>query len=479
MAKSVRDEIVAKRRSRVASLGHAEGADLPAEREAPLVPFLGSGGLICEIKRRSPSKGDIAAGLDAAERAGAYIRAGAANLSVLTEPEGFGGSLADLLRVKQAHPRVAALRKDFLFDPEDIDVSWRAGADAVLLIAGMLPGERLAALHARALSFGMRALVEVHDREDIRKAAAFSPDLVGINSRDLASFAIDPLLPPILAAGIGWPASLVYESGIAHPEQAAFAAACGFKGLLVGEAVMRRPELIGRIAAALRETRRDAFWPALARRLFNRPPGRPLVKICGLTSEADARLAADCGADLLGFVFWPGSPRRADPACLRRLGDVGVLKIGVVVNPAGSRQLPPEVRELLTEGRLDALQLHGQEEPDDCRELWPAYYKALRPGRPEDLAEKGGYRSPRLLLDASAARPGGSGRRVAEAILDAWKGPLWLAGGLDPDNVRAVAAGWRPELVDVASGVEAAPGRKDAGKLRRFFAEIDGIRTDA
>ncbi|MDR2390724.1 MAG: bifunctional indole-3-glycerol phosphate synthase/phosphoribosylanthranilate isomerase, partial [Planctomycetota bacterium] len=302
MAGNIRDEIVEKRRARVAAGGHAEGTVLPEQRDTPLVPFLGSNGLICEIKRRSPSRGDIAAGLDAVAQAGIYVRVGAGNLSVLTEPDWFGGSLQDLRRAKSAFPDIAVLRKDFLFDPEDIDVSWRAGADAVLLIAGMLSSGELAALYRRARSLGMAALVEAHDREDLQKISPFTPRFLGVNSRDLTTFRIDPLLPLVIASEVTWPASLVYESGVGHPEQVAFAAGAGFRGILVGEAVVRRPELAGELLAAPREGRRERFWTAIARRLSARPEGRPLVKICGLTSEADARLAADLGADALGFV---------------------------------------------------------------------------------------------------------------------------------------------------------------------------------
>ncbi len=107
MSENIRDEIVAKRQARVNRLGHAEGADVPRRREVPIAPFLGENGLICEVKRRSPSKGDIAPGLDAVAQAGLYLGAGAKNLSVLTEPEGFGGSLDDLIRVKRQFPHAA------------------------------------------------------------------------------------------------------------------------------------------------------------------------------------------------------------------------------------------------------------------------------------------------------------------------------------------------------------------------------------
>lgn len=441
MAGNIRDEIVEKRRVRVAAGGHAEGIRLPERRDTPLVPFLGANGLICEIKRRSPSRGDIAAGLDAVAQASKYVRGGAGNLSVLTEPEGFGGSLQDLRRVKLAFPGAAVLRKDFLFDPEDIDVSWRAGADAVLLIAGTLSADRLAALYRRSRSLGMAVLVEAHDREDVQKSFPFTPRFLGVNSRDLATFRIDPLLPLVVASEATWPANLVYESGIGHPEQAAFVAAAGFRGILVGEAVMRQPELAGELLAALGESRRKRFWTAIARRLSAaRPRGRPLVKICGLTNEADARLAAELGADALGFVFWPDSPRRADSAVIRSVRDLPLPKVGVTVNRADAVSLQPEVRKLLDEGLLDAVQLHGDERPDACHTLWPSYVKAFRPAGAVGAVGGAAFRCPRVLLDAAAAAPGGTGRKVTDAVLEAWTLPLWLAGGVNPENVAEITA---------------------------------------
>lgn len=468
---NIRDEIVAKRRARVAEMGHNEGVEIPRKREAPIVPFLGRDGLICEVKRRSPSKGVIAPGLDAVEQAGRYIHAGASNLSVLTESAYFGGSIEDMYRVKKAFPQAAVLRKDFLFDIQDIDVAWRAGADAVLLIAGMLSADQLNVLYRCARSLGLQALVEIHDQEDLEKAASFQPDLVGINSRDLTTFQLDPLLPLKIEAGITWDARVVYESGISHPDQAAFLAGCGFAGALVGESVVRDSVLPGALLEALRHPVKDTFWPRIGKCLAV-AEGKPLVKICGITREADARLAADCGAGALGFVFWRLSPCRAEPELLAHIQDIPLPKIGVVVNQAGAKTLPDAVRGLLEDGLLDAVQLHGDEQPDDCPTLWRSYYKALRPGSVQDIALADNYRCPRILLDAAADVPGGSGKRVAVEILEAWTKPLWLAGGITPDNVGRIVSIRRPELIDVASGVEAEPGIKDKNKLRRLFKEI-------
>ncbi|MDR0361424.1 MAG: bifunctional indole-3-glycerol phosphate synthase/phosphoribosylanthranilate isomerase [Planctomycetota bacterium] len=469
MSGNIRDEIVERRRARIAQTGRDEGAALPAARDVPVVPFLGESGLICEVKRRSPSRGVIAGGLDAVRQAGTYLSAGAKNLSVLTAPEGFDGCLDDLRRVKRAFPGAAVLRKDFLVDEEDIDVSFRAGADAVLLIAGMLPAERLASMHARAKALGMEALLEIHGRGDLEKARPVRPALVGVNSRDLETFAVDPLAPLITRSAIDWPARAVYESGVSFPEQAAFAVSSGFAGVLVGEAVVRDPGLVARLLGAMAAAVRSAFWPGIAARLAE-AEGRPLVKICGLTREDDARRAAESGADVLGFVFWERARRPADPSVVRALRDVGLPKAAVTVNARGRTGLDPRVRELLEEGFLDAVQLHGDEAPDDCARLWPAYCKAFRPASVADLGKADAYRCPRLLLDASAEDPGGTGVRVGERVLDAWKRPLWLAGGLSPENVGAIVGRRRPELVDAASGVEDAPGVKNMDRVRRFIA---------
>ncbi|MDR1611468.1 MAG: bifunctional indole-3-glycerol phosphate synthase/phosphoribosylanthranilate isomerase [Planctomycetota bacterium] len=469
MSGNIRDLIVEQRKARLARTGRDEECGLPFSRDLPLAEFLGKDGLICEVKRRSPSRGVIAEGLDAAGQAQIYVDSGVRNISVLTVSEGFGGSLEDLRQVKRAFPNIAVLRKDFLFDETDIDVSWRAGADAVLLIAGMLTADRLAAMYGKAKSLGMEALLEIHDFGDLEKAKRVRPAFVGINSRDLETFAIDPLLPVKVRSGIDWPAKAVYESGVSHPETAAFAISSGFDGILVGEAAVKNPGLAARLREAMETAGFSKFWPLIGKRL--REAGNaPLVKICGLTREKDARLAAGLGADALGFVFWSDSKRKAGAEMVRALRDLDLPKVGVVVSAPGSAALDPRIRGLLEDGSLDAVQMHGGETADDCFRLWPTYFKAVRPGNADAVVGAEAYRCPRILLDASAEIPGGSGERVEEGVLGVWKRPLWLAGGLTPENIGAVVANWRPELVDTASGVESSPGVKSGDMMRRFIA---------
>ncbi len=468
---NVRDGIIARRRELVRARGHALGAVLPARRVHPPVPFGTAPFLICEVKRRSPSKGDIAPDIDAAGQARVYASQGVRSISVLTETESFGGSLDDLMRIKAALPEVSLLRKDFLFDLEDIEVSWRAGADAVLLIASMLEPQILAAMHRRALALGMEALVELHDDADVAACRALAPPLTGVNARDLATFTVDPLHPVALAAKIDWNTRRVYESGIRAAEDILLARGAGFDGVLVGEAVMREPQSIPGLLAGFVPATRD-FWPRLSAR---RRPGRPLVKVCGIARSADAEKAQAFGADVLGFVFAP-SKRRADPGLVRDLRDLPALKVAVVVNDAGAARLDPDVEALLSEGLVDAVQLHGAELPEDCARLAFPYYKAIRVRNAEDGDSMARFHCPRVLADAySPDAAGGTGRRIPAELARqlATDRPLWLAGGIGPDNVGSILDDLCPELIDSSSGLEEAPGRKDMGKLEKFFEEIE------
>jgi len=530
---NIMNEIIEARRARIRKVGHEFGHEVPRLRGTPVVPFarsrpvsagrgatlpeaaaLPAGGrgaspaagatsagaaapsrgaqpaqegfLICEIKRRSPSKGAIEEGLDAVAQAGLYAARGVATVSVLTEEERFGGSLRDLIDIKRAHPSLSVLRKDFLIDPEDVDVSYRAGADAILLLAAALPAERLAALYQRAAQLGMSCLVEVHSKEEVERIASLRPAYTGINARDLASFAVDPIVPIATKRFITWPTRLVFESGISAMEHAAFARASGFDGILVGESVVRDPSLIPGLFDGL-STPRAGFWE----RLYARRPGpgggapasapaapatrrRPLVKICGLRRVEDARLADELGADILGFIFAP-SKRQADAELVRAVGRTKALKVGVVVLERGKTALAGPVRALLEGGQLDAIQLHGDEAPEDCFSIAFPYYKALQLRNENEMERLGAYRCPRVLIDAfSAAARGGTGTEVEASLARAvaQRLPLWLAGGIGPDNVRTIVTELRPELIDASSRLEAEIGRKDPSKLRAFFREI-------
>jgi indole-3-glycerol phosphate synthase len=190
----------------------------------------------------------IREGATVADVVRAYERGGATALSVLTEPFHFGGSLDDL---REAHRATAlpVLRKDFIVDRYQLYEAVAAGADAVLLIVAALSANHLHALHAEATSLGLDALVEVHDREELELASAAGATLIGINNRNLSTLAVDigntfALLPHVPSGTV-----VVAESGFSRPEQLRQLAAAGLDAVLIGEALMRSPD----IEAACRE----------------------------------------------------------------------------------------------------------------------------------------------------------------------------------------------------------------------------------
>jgi len=217
-------------------------------------------GVVAEIKRRSPSKGDLAADLDAVELATAYRSGGATCLSVLTDVEFFGGSTADLAEAREAAP-VPVLRKDFTVDPRDVADARLMGADCVLLIAAALDDEELAACHALAGELGLDALVEVHDEAEAIRAVAVGATLIGVNQRDLVTFAVDTeravRVAPTLPDGV----VRVAESGISGPADALVLAEAGYHAVLVGEHLVRSADPAAAVHALRTSTRSGRVAP--------------------------------------------------------------------------------------------------------------------------------------------------------------------------------------------------------------------------
>lgn len=197
--------------------------------------------VIAEIKRRSPSRGELAPGLVAADLARAYEAGGAACVSVLTDHEFFGGSPDDL-RQARAACSLPVLRKDFTLSPIDVVEARLMGADAVLLIVAALPDAELARLHALATELGMAALVEVHDEAELERALAAGASIVGVNQRDLRTFAVEERRAARLAARIPAGVLKVAESGIRTRDDAAACEQAGFDAVLVGESLVTSPD---------------------------------------------------------------------------------------------------------------------------------------------------------------------------------------------------------------------------------------------
>jgi len=212
--------------------------------------------VIAEVKRRSPSKGDIAPGLAAADQARRYEQGGAAAISVLTEPSNFGGSLDDLAAVSAA-VRIPVLRKDFLIDRLQLLEAKAYGASAVLLIARALEPARLLALAAAAREAALETLIEVRDEAELERALEAQADAVGINNRNLETLEIDPTtalrLLPLVPASI--PA--VAESGLREPADVERAAQAGAHAVLVGSAVSAAADPVTAVRALAAVPRRE------------------------------------------------------------------------------------------------------------------------------------------------------------------------------------------------------------------------------
>jgi indole-3-glycerol phosphate synthase/phosphoribosylanthranilate isomerase len=329
-----------------------------------------------------------------------------------------------------------------------------------------------------------------------------------------------------VAAGCGFGAALVGEGAVRHPERisgiAAALSAC--RGASAGGPTRDGPGngKTNTDCGVVRQAERF-FWRHLAvllQRSQNAGPStdtphamqaakRPLVKICGITRVEDARAAAEEGADVLGFVLAP-SPRRAVPEVIRAVAAeaddgtgagktaqdgsrvlAGVLRVAVIVEKKGDEERREEIElasSLLEDGAVHAVQLHGDALPGECAGYAFPYYKTVRPSSAEEAAELardetgGGYRCPRILVDAfSAAAYGGTGTqsdpKVLETAAKASGRPLWIAGGITPENAAGIIRRFSPELIDLSSGVESAPGTKDRERIRALFDAIDNIEA--
>lgn len=195
-------------------------------------------GVIAEFKRRSPSAGSLSEGANLEAIVGAYERGGASALSVLTEGPNFEGSLADL-RAARAVSGLPILRKDFIVDPYQLHEARAAGADAVLLIVAALDQEELASLYELARKLGLDVLVEVHDRQELTRAASVGARLIGVNNRDLRDFTVDVQRTSRLLGEMPECATVVSESGITAPGQLGELERQGVSAVLIGETLMR------------------------------------------------------------------------------------------------------------------------------------------------------------------------------------------------------------------------------------------------
>jgi indole-3-glycerol phosphate synthase/phosphoribosylanthranilate isomerase len=373
---------------------------------------------IAEIKRRSPSAGDLRPHADPAALARDFERAGAAAVSVLVDAR-FGGSGADLAAARSASA-LPLLAKGFFSSKEELAELRRAGADAVLLLLRDLDDERSGELMEYAASLGLDTLVEAHDAPELARAVELGANPIGINARDLTSFAIDRRAQLELVEAAPRERVVVAESAVSSRAAAAEAELAGADAVLVGSALMR--------AAA----------PATKlRQLIS----RPLVKVCGLTREEDVAAAGEAGADLAGFVLAKETPRRAP-----RVLPVPETMLSVAVH----------VGEV-TDDRADLVQLYAR----DPRTRMRSRDGVLLRGR----------RGVARVVDRTWQADDPDHLERARAA----EGRIVLAGGLSPENVRDAIEHVRPWAVDASSSLESAPGIKDHARVHAF---VEAARCD-
>ncbi len=366
---------------------------------------------IAEVKRRSPSAGDLRPDADPAQLAAQFANAGAAAISILVD-ERFGGSFDDL-KAARAAAAAPLLAKGFFTEELDLLRAKVAGADAVLILLRDVDDQRAAALMSYARELGLEMLVEAHDAAELQRAVGLEAEVVGVNARDLSTFEIDrPTQLELISRMRSHDAVVVAESGVHSRAQGAAAELAGADAILIGSALMRAEDPAGRLREIV---------------------SRPLVKVCGLTRREDVDVAVEAGADMLGFILAEESPRAA-----REVLPVPDDRLSVAVFVGEAE-----------EAGSDLVQLYEQEEG------------RVR-GRDAVLLRDGEAVAQVVDLPWDEQDPLHYQRA---AVVE---GRVMLAGRLGPDNVREAVRAVRPWAVDAASKLEAKPGIKDHDKVRAF-----------
>jgi indole-3-glycerol phosphate synthase/phosphoribosylanthranilate isomerase len=379
-------------------------------RDALAAPGLAA---IAEVKRRSPSAGDLRPDADPVQLAGQFANAGAAAVSILVDDR-FGGSLDDL-KAARAATSAPLLAKGFFTEELDLLKLKVAGADAALILLREVDDTRAAGLVSYAREIGIETLVEAHDANELQRAVALEAEVIGVNARDLATFEIDRGAQLDLIARLrDHDVVIVAESGVQSRAQGAAAELAGADAILVGSALMRAEDPAARLRELL---------------------SRPLVKVCGLTRQDDVDAAVEAGADLLGFILAEDSPRRA-----REVLPIPDDRLSVAVFVGETEEAGTDLVQLYTreDGRVrgrDAVLLRDETVVARVVDL---------PWNEDDP----------LHLGRAAAV----------------EGRVMLAGRLGPDNVREAVRAVQPWAVDAASKLEREPGMKDHDKVRAFVA---------
>ena len=429
---------------------------------------------ICEVKKASPSKGIIAEHFPYLDIAKEYEMAGAAAISVLTEPDFFKGDKKYLQEIAST-VKIPVLRKDFIIDEYQIYQAKVWGASAILLICACLDVPTLTKFRELADSLGLSSLVEAHDEKEVQMAIDCGARIIGVNNRNLKDFTVDVQNSVRLRNLVQDDVIFVSESGLETPEDIQVLRDNNIGVALMGETFMRSPNKVEKLAY-----------------LYGPTYYTPKVKMCGISKVETIPAVVEAKPDYMGLVFAPSKRQvTVDQAKIlveelhrgyaKKYGSDtehdknGTIKtVGVFVNET--------VENLVTianEANLDAVQLHGDEDEAFIQSLKERtnveVWKAVQIRSAADVEKWIDSSADMLLFDAyHKDERGGTGEVFDWSSLDAFERPFMLAGGIDSTNVARAIRTVRPYGIDISSGIE-TNGVKDDEKITAFIKIVKSI----
>ena len=422
---------------------------------------------ICEVKKASPSKGIIAEHFPYLDIAKEYEVAGAAAISVLTEPDFFKGDKKYLQEIAST-VKIPVLRKDFIIDEYQIYQAKVWGASAILLICACLDVPTLTKFRELADSLGLSSLVEAHDENEVQMAIDCGARIIGVNNRNLKDFTVDVQNSVRLRNLVQDDVIFVSESGLETPEDIQVLRDNNIGVALMGETFMRSPNKVEKLAY-----------------LYGPTYYTPKVKMCGISKVETIPAIVDAKPDYMGLVFAPSKRQvtveqakilieELHKQCINHY-DIKVVKtVGVFVNET----LDNLVR-IADTANLDAVQLHGDEDEAFIQSLKERtnveVWKAVQIRSAADVEKWIDSSADMLLFDAyHKDERGGTGEVFDWSSLDAFERPFMLAGGIDSTNVARAIRTVRPYGIDISSGIE-TNGMKDDKKITAFTKIVKSI----
>ena len=429
---------------------------------------------ICEVKKASPSKGIIAEHFPYLDIAKEYEVAGAAAISVLTEPDFFKGDKKYLQEIAST-VKIPVLRKDFIIDEYQIYQAKVWGASAILLICACLDVPTLTKFRELADSLGLSSLVEAHDEKEVQMAIDCGARIIGVNNRNLKDFTVDIQNSVRLRNLVEDDVIFVSESGLETPEDIQVLRDNNIGVALMGETFMRSPNKVEKLAY-----------------LYGPTYYTPKVKMCGISMVETIPAVVEARPDYMGLVFAPSKRQvTVDQAKIlveelhrgyaKKYGsdtehdkNDTIKTVGVFVN-----ETVDNLVTIANETNLDAVQLHGDEDETFIQSLKERtnveVWKAVQIRSAADVEEWIDSSADMLLFDAyHKDERGGTGEVFDWSSLDAFERPFMLAGGIDSTNVARAIRTVRPYGIDISSGIE-TNGVKDDEKITAFTKIVKSI----